>query len=470
MPADVRARNRALLLAHGFLAALARSIWGGDILSAYIFLAHGTARDVGVASGVRGLSQLALAPLGGWLADALPRGVALRLGCGLALCGSGALAYAVATRSMPALLVAMLLWGAHFAAAVPASDALFADSVDAGERSRWFTRRYQLTQLAGAAGPLLWAALLAYAGNEWRAGACAVVLLVGCAMAAPASLLLLCARDVRASQLPPPPPPVARRGGEVHAPKPGRAMPPPPAAEARLELHAPLLAAAPASAPATRARTACAELRAQGTCCSGRLLLVPCAVLCYDVLSALASGLSVRFLPLWLLQDMHLAPVAVGLLSAAVMAGIAAAGGGAQRLGVALGRADATAACRAAGVLAFVGMAAGSQLLAPAPLVLACYYARMLLVNCAFGLTKSIIHDCVPPPQRARYAAIDTVNQATWAGSAAAGGLIFDRWGACAAFYATAAAQMLALAPLCAVRSRVPREATRSGQASGSSR
>jgi len=67
--------------------------------------------------------------------------------------------------------------------------------------------------------------------------------------------------------------------------------------------------------------------------------------------------------------------------------------------------------------------------------------------NCK-PLTKSIIMDFVPKEQRARWMALESVNGATFSGSALVGGYLVDSIGFEGTFLCTAVLQALSLVPL----------------------
>jgi hypothetical protein len=255
-------------------------------------------------------------------------------------------------------------------------------------------------------------------------------------------------------------------------------------------------------------------------------------VLVYDVISAFSAGLVIRFFPIFFLHDLHLSPVTVCAVSVCSSVAIAVFGSAAQAL-ARFGRVPVTFGFRLLGIGSFFAMAVLQSTRSSRLLVIGAYLLRMGLVNSTHGLTKSIVHDMVRPAERARYASIDSINQATvcaapatrpaalaasgrappapicqpgapagarawhglreasapraprahalvsspssslapgacaaigpsariqWAGSAALGGLVIDRFGMVANFYVTASAQAFALVPIWIARKLVADE------------
>ncbi|KAG8465950.1 hypothetical protein KFE25_005520 [Diacronema lutheri] len=429
-------RNRLVGMAASFSGALSRSVWSGDVFSAFLYLVSGSSTHVGVVMGLRGMSQLLLAPCFGYVADTRSREAALRAGALLGVIGAILTSLAAHMRSAVGMCLSQLVWGAHWAAANPSADAVFADSIFAGSRSSWFTAKYQLIQLAGVCGPAISIVVFSVHANDmWRLRTCVLVLDIGCALALIPNALILALVDVR--------------GGCD-------------ARETRGPLTAALLDESNRAAPAAAAIApppAPGGARAPATrCCGGRLVAAPALVLLYDVISALAAGLVIRFFPIFFMRDLALSPVAVSTISIGALATTAAFGSAAHALAAVAGRVPVAFSFRLAGVCSFVAMAALAGASAPRAPVIAAYLVRMGLINSTFGITKSIIHDLVPPSHRARYASIDSINQAAWAGSAALGGLVIDRYGMVANFYVTASAQLVALVPIALARALVPDE------------
>ena len=177
-----RARNARGVLLYSLLASAGRSIWAGDVLSAYVFLLTRSTTAVGALTGARGVAQIALAPVSGYAADRAPRHVLLRLGSCVGLAAAAVAVGALSARAFAPLCGAMVLWGCYWAVVNPAVDAIFADSVADGARSLWFTRKSQLMQLGNALGPATSLALFAALGDEWSARTCEANLLGGLAV------------------------------------------------------------------------------------------------------------------------------------------------------------------------------------------------------------------------------------------------------------------------------------------------
>ena len=79
-------------------------------------------------------------------------------------------------------------------------------------------------------------------------------------------------------------------------------------------------------------------------------------------------------------------------------------------------------------------------------------------MNSTKPLTKSILMDFVPKHQRGRWQSLESVNMATWSGSAVLGGYLIDEYGFAGIFCATAVMQACAMIPLLKINHAVPME------------
>ena len=66
-------------------------------------------------------------------------------------------------------------------------------------------------------------------------------------------------------------------------------------------------------------------------------------------------------------------------------------------------------------------------------------------MNAPVALSKSVLNDYVPKAHRAKWAATESINTSTWAGSAALGGLLSDHIGYRHTFLITAGLQTLGM-------------------------
>ncbi|KAG5191115.1 hypothetical protein JKP88DRAFT_352424 [Tribonema minus] len=534
-----RSRNVRLVFAYSFLAGMCRSLWSATVMSTYIYLLTGSEARVGYVTGIQGTAQALAAPLGALVSDKRGRVHALRVGGAAGLLSVAATAAAVAYAEsrdaggsgdsgsgsgggpFAVLCCAMAAWGVTWAVADPGVEALFADCVPCGQRSGVYTAKYVLTLLSSAAGPLVSIILFVLLGDVWTTRDCAAVILVGVCLAAVPNVVLF------AFRAPPPPPLLSITSGVDRAADDDLSKPLLPAHAAEDVAHdaardceggsnaggaegggdaPPARRSTPGSKSAAFAGGAnkgAAPLRCGGG--GGGGIAVPAAVALSDVMSGLASGMSIRFFPIFFMSDVGLPPVAVSAIYAVSPLLTSAAATAAQRLlAPRLGRAATTVVGISLLVL-ICGMRRGSggssaQSSAQVAALILVYLVRTALMNCSKPLTRSIIMDTppyrdslravtrrpyvvltcacptaaaaaaqVPPAQRARWSALESVSTAGWSGSAIVGGLLVERCGMLANFAATAALQATALAPLLYVACHEPREVGAGGAAATAS-
>lgn len=172
--------NVRLTLWWTWVETASSSIRSGDVLSAFIYLRTGDNSVVGYIQGVNGAMQLLLAVPAGWLADRYRRDAVLR---GAAAVGAVAAAFMgwVLFTDAPvwSLYVALGLIGGYRGFNNPAIESIFSDSVATGQSSALYTAKSVVINLSSTCGPLISILLFIYLGNTWEADTCRLVLLAG---------------------------------------------------------------------------------------------------------------------------------------------------------------------------------------------------------------------------------------------------------------------------------------------------
>lgn len=120
-----------------------------QIFSSYIYLITDPSNTkVGAITGMNGLAMMAVAPFCGWWTDKHRRDWMLRVAGVVGIVVALATMVGVMEGHFPLLCACLVGWGVYGGIQSPAMEALFADSIEPGERSRVFTLKYALTQLA----------------------------------------------------------------------------------------------------------------------------------------------------------------------------------------------------------------------------------------------------------------------------------------------------------------------------------
>jgi len=500
---------------YSFLAWSMKNIYDENVFTGYLFnlVDHHTG-EVGVVVGVSGLTMVTLAPGLGVISDKYGRIVLLRAGTVLGYLALSLMIYSVTVDSYSAILCSQVLFGAYWACTTPTMDALLADWTDPGTRSKIYTVRLMVMQLASTTGPLLSIFLFLYLGNTWDMGICRNVMYVGLVLfLVPATLLYFLFpkrfddnkpaaatdREVYA-QLPAHSlhvqeedgeggvemgaargvqlegkvnedrmPDEAEEGGEKEVVfSPIRATAPLHDAKLTKDLASQLLAGGDGGFDEMKAEY-CSPY------CLRHILLVPAMIATYEIMAMLASGMTVKFFPIFFLHVLRLDPTHVQFIYLCGPLLTATAAAFVTGFSKHYGRIEVTVAVRLTGITLLLLLACLTHLTEQwqkqhpeeaeeAPhtlwtlLMVAIFLMRTSIMNSTKPLTKSILMDFVPKNQRGKWNSLQSVNVFSWAGSAVAGGYLIDRFDFAGIFVTTGLMQVCAIAPLLLVRSRVPME------------
>jgi hypothetical protein len=170
-----------------------------------------------------------------------------------------------------------------------AGEALLSDSTPEGSRSKVLTKKQQVQSLGTCLGPLVALCMFAGLGNEWTKEDCAWVILAGQAAALPALLQLCRMSDDRA----------AADEGEEDAQK------------GLLDVTAEEAAEEERDESTDRSSARSSASRPPPSPYSRR---VPITIAIADLISGLASGMSIRFFPIFFYDTLDLSPVTVQVL------------------------------------------------------------------------------------------------------------------------------------------------------------
>lgn len=488
-------RNVALTLAYTFLFELSpRSLLTRGTFSAYELQIFGKGAEdkVGGAAAAFGMTMLVAAVPASYVADKHGRqrtlafsaffflpAVALTVLCTLVL---------RQRLSKPAFFAALcaeqVLWGSFAGLASPPLEALFADSVPTGTRSRVNQQRVACRFLGQAAGPVIAVVLFAIRGDKWTTPELEFLQLAGSAAAVFTTACLLCFRDRRALGLASegllaadaanvPLPPVLADAPQRDDDDAAAA-----AGSGATTSCPPLMASAPPTAAGSSdggAASAAAAYNAHDDAfvTEGRQARCLCLTMHYvaplvglsDVIMMIGSGMTIQFFELFFWQVVDLSPIGVYATAAAAFTLVCVAALVAQRLSLALGRVTTVLLCNAGGVSLLCAIALHRELLPTAPhaVLIALYILRTMLMNCTGGLMAAVLNDYVPKASRARWNTLDSFKRASWSGSAYLGGWLITRLGYERTFLVTAATQAVGTLMLTPLLYLVPAERDRRG-------
>mmetsp|Transcript_7239 Transcript_7239/g.12230 ORF Transcript_7239/g.12230 Transcript_7239/m.12230 type:complete len:606 (+) Transcript_7239:187-2004(+) len=416
------------------------NIWTGTVLASYLYELMGKSNAyAGYVEAAQGLSNLIVALPVGWAAD---RGSKAKI----IACGGVLVPLAVAASSFAVIygtshieenilcfwifLGAMCMWGIVNAVSSGPAQALYADSVQTGERSRYYTILFSLYLLSSMLGPLVSIIMFVLHGNHWRLPDLRNIFLAGLGFELVSMVFFFGYKD-----------------------------------GCSLEIASQHTAAdAPGSEPVESDDGKLAQPKeAEGTTTSAgatQIWMIPYILFASSLCFALGSGMTVKFFPLFFKNSCHLSPVGVQSIYLAVPVLMAAMSGVGTKISSRFGRAHTMVAVKVVGVSLLVGMAIladhwfgesalhdrdhSAVVTLKAFVVVAIYLLRTGLMNCSYPLEESILMDFVPPSTRARWKALDSIGTFGWCGSAALGGYLADQKGYAFTFFITAGIQGIA--------------------------
>ena len=396
-------------------------------ISAYLLLRTGSQAKVGLAVGAQGAANLVAAFPGAWMADRYGREIVIRTAMVFGVVGYACLVWAVWAGLAPspeflAISGALALIGTQMGTQSSSVEALFGDSVASGSRSSLYALKASLRIMGSAAGPLVAVCAFAYLGDDWKAGELRWCLSIGAVFFAVPCFFALRLSEKNSLG-------ASSQALIAHSSSSSSSLPEKGEAEED-----------PAAKKPSEAELTTTDDREETPAEIALRNRIAFTVVSSDLLMTLGAGLSIKFVPLFLLQRCHLSPIAVNLIGCVGPLGAAGAAMLAQKASTRFGRLQVTLAARVMGILCLIGMATIPSTYG----VVALYIFRVFMVNCGTGLTKSVLNDYVTKKERARWNSAEAINSFGWSGSATIGGFIIESQGYRPLFLVTAAVQFVA--------------------------
>lgn len=401
-------RNVYLTLVMCAVWGLADSIWNGTILAAWLYLlSNGKNAAVGYVEAASGLSNLVVALPLGYLADKIGRSPVIKFAGLLFFSATALTAYSVLYQPVDDFLwltISMCLWGVGGAIFNGPSQALFADSIPTGERSKWYSRLFSSYLIPGIIGPIVCIILFHVFGNNWTFEEIKPIFLIGLACELPCAILACFFSDNDIV------PEEEQTNDDGH------------------------------NADSTQEGN---KNVARGFCGCTRKV-IPYIMFSSSLLTAFGSGMTVKFFPLFFKNQLGMAPANVQAIYVAVPLAIALCVQLTQLVGSKIGRIQTMLLVRVIGVSLLISM---SFLVNNGIDVwyycVPIYVIRTAIMNSTYPLEESTIMDFVPKDTRSRWKSLDSIAVFGWCGSAAVGGILADRYSYSFTFYITAILQGL---------------------------
>lgn len=197
-----RQRNIRIILSYTWIAFAGRSIWNQNVLATFCFLLEdGDPKSVGYLTAAMGICQLLVSFPVGYLADKYRRDHLLKVASCMGIVAAGTTLKVLFWNghdhqpTYGGLIMALCLWGCFWGITNTCLSAVFADSMDQGERSIYFTQRSILINLGNLSGPTVALSMFLILGNEWTIMDCAYVMGAGQLICLPAMVLLCFLKD-----------------------------------------------------------------------------------------------------------------------------------------------------------------------------------------------------------------------------------------------------------------------------------
>jgi len=466
-----------------------RAIWDGQVFPAYVFLASGySTTAVGFLAGVNGMTQLTVGPVVGCLSDMYDRAKILKCAAFIGLFAVFGTFAAIRTEGYEALIPCMLLWGGFNSSIGPTMDSLLADTTSEGERSQVYMYQTMIRQTGGVVGPVLSIVMFFYMGNTWELETCQLVISSGLVISLIAVVILFFVKSTVDTN------DAAERSYEMvnleesssegladeKNDKDGDGD----RDDEEQQTHE---ADTPTSIDRSRLveddGTASAVTNLDDKAHTQQVVQVmlqkdknkemarsrcPCLDVSYvaamiafsDIITGLASGMTIKFFPIFFIDVVGLKPVELSVLFMFVpLACSCMLYVNQHYTRKVLGRIWTPVILKAIGISCLLAICTLAIHMPDQKLVICILFVvRTGLMNSSKPLTKSIINDIVPKEQRGRWNSLETVNAATWSGSAALGGLLVDSYGFIPNFVATAVLQLSASIPLAMIAHLVTSE------------
>jgi len=446
-PPTQKSRNINLILAYTFIAFSARSLWNQSVLSAFVYLIkNDDPKFVGILTGIMGTTQLLSSFPAGILADKFRRDTMLKIASVIGAIAAICTFAAAQSLNFVFLGLALAIWGLFWGICNTSILAMFADSIEDGERTHYFTQRTILQYLGNASGPKVALIMFLNLGDKWTVQACSTVVGTGQLLSIPAILLLCFLKDEDV---------VNNDYGSDETICSNDELDEEANDQRSTLLEEPLLVNGSDVEDHNEDSTS--------TSSSGIFLYiiperraVPILITLADVTSGLAAGMSIRYFPIFFLENLKMSPEQVQIVFLTTTLLMAVMTRVTQFIGTTMGNLCTTIIFKCAGALLMMLMVVSYQKGFSPLFVCVLFVLRTSTINSTGALTKSLLMDSVPSSERAKWSALESVNMFGWAGSAAFGGFLVDWEGIEFNFYTTSTLQLVATLPyiLLFIRSR----------------
>lgn len=393
------------------------SLWSmtlGTLFDSYLLVLNGHNTFVGLVESANGVSQFAFALPAGWLVDKMRKTRILRMNCGLAAVGVALLSVGIPTDTVPFFIVGSVFYSVHQQVFLGLLLVLLTDMTQAGsERNHIFSDQQTVMSLGFASGPAMQLALTLATGSGWTTTELHWALCIG--------LLLFVPLAVSVFRIP-------------HEKPPHNQSP----TDALMEVELEGTEGREGSSASLKLESAeSSEVASEGAGLTpGRKMLIAILLELSCVVTAIGSGMTFKFWPLFFMGDFDFSPSGVCAMTLSIWLAIAVCAQIAKPMAWVLGVMPTVVLTFYAGTAAL--FAISSKLCSSVYITIPLVLARNALMNMGGPLIQKTLMELVPEKHRGKWASLSSLIRMTWSGSAFLGGWLSDRHDYRFAFFITA--------------------------------
>ncbi|ESL08671.1 hypothetical protein TRSC58_03623 [Trypanosoma rangeli SC58] len=448
-----------IIIFYVFMNSLAGSIWM-NAWTPFIYQKFGNSNFyVGLMSALSGTMQMAFAILGGHLADKVigpSRTLILAVRFGVFSLLFNVVSVWIGNLYM--LVGAQILYGVHMGFNVTSVESVFAQCTKRCERDNVYGVKFSFESSGPIGGLVLSLILFASFGNTWRVDVLRWVIITGL-------LVHVVLMQVFLASFRPLPSHFDGSVDQSHAVGTEQAglsrqnkqeedrsphieeeiavcatgetlvspvSPTPEVKKQGSETHFPLTSVQECDVKATE------EKRGFKQFCVIPVEKYPYVIVLGDLVVILGSGMTTQYFSLFMMNIYFISPVGLSVLGLTISVFISVLAIANARLGSSIGRARALLLPRLLGSFILLYMALARQTTAgPKWLMCIAYVLRAAVMNSTAALSRALIMDFVSEERRGMWSAVESIQSASWSGTALVGGYIADRLGYGAAFIVT---------------------------------
>jgi len=461
-PAPIKLNHnvKVLLWLTGFFG-IADSIWTGTIMTTLIYFLSGKSNTVvGYVEAAFGISVLLCVYLIGYYADKYSRSTVIFAGGIItivaAITTSVVVYYAVESDlnqkhtnkvdwSIYTLGGCMAIWGVCSAIGWGPTQALYADSIPIGHRSKWYTYSWMVYLFATIIGPIITISIFQVYGDHWHPHQLRNVIWSGMIIELFCAVPMFLFDDSKALT------------HELNEKIDQDNIDPVALCNDNNNTIITRLDEGDLTNTIinTDKNNSCTITNI--TCLGIQKKHIPWICFINNLIVAIGSGMTVKYFPLFFKETCHYSPSQVQLVYIAVPISMATLSGIGTFISKYIGRIPTILLVRAIGIGLLVSMSYGVGRVKPDVLAVI-YVLRTGLMNAIYPLEESILMDSVPENTRARWKGIESISQFGWCGSAVLGGILSDRYSYSFVFLITAILQLFGSLFLILIHPLMPNE------------